>query len=54
MNWIDANTMGRGDTLWPMRYAFTGREQSPGPFEIASIIGKEDTLQRLILAHGIL
>ncbi|MEK7499308.1 MAG: glutamate--tRNA ligase family protein, partial [Patescibacteria group bacterium] len=54
MNWIDANTMGRGDTLWPMRYAFTGREQSPGPFEIASVIGKEDTLQRLILAHGIL
>ncbi|MDA1168829.1 MAG: glutamate--tRNA ligase family protein [bacterium] len=54
MNWIDANAMGRGDTLWPMRYSLTGREQSPGPFEIASVIGKEDTLHRLTFAHGIL
>ncbi len=54
MNWIDTNQKGRGDTLWPMRVALTGREYSPGPFEIASAIGKKDTLERLIAAHGIL
>src|SRR3989344_7910300 len=54
MSWIDTNNHGRGDTLWPMRYALTGREHSPGPFEIAAVIGKEDALRRLTLAHGIL
>ncbi len=54
MHWIDTNGKGRGDTLWPMRYALTAREYSPGPFEIASVIGKHDTLQRLTAAHGIL
>ncbi len=54
MDWIDASKRGRGDTLWPMRIALSGREHSPGPFEIASVIGKEDTTRRLAAAHAIL
>lgn len=48
--WIDEHALGRGDTLWPMRVALTGREHSPGPFEVAAILGKEETLRRLKVA----
>ena len=36
-----------GDVLWPMRFALTGEEKSPTPFEVAAIIGKNKTLKRL-------
>jgi len=43
-----AEAMGdRGKLLWPLRVALTGKEASPGPFEIAEILGKEKTLQRI-------
>ena len=51
MDWIEKNQKGRGDVLWPLRVALTDREHSPGPFEVASVIGKADTLRRLQLAH---
>lgn len=47
INWIDTEGLGRGDTLWPMRYALTGKDKSPGPFEVASVLGKEKTLARI-------
>lgn len=50
IEWIDAQQLGRGDTLWPMRVALTGREHSPGPFEVASVLGKSETLRRIDLA----
>jgi glutamyl-tRNA synthetase len=37
----------RGRFLWPLRVALTGKEASAGPFEIAEILGKEKTLQRI-------
>lgn len=37
----------RGIMLWPMRAALSGQKASPGPFEIAEILGKEETLQRI-------
>jgi len=37
----------RGYLLWPLRVALTGREKSPGPFEIAEILGKERVLERI-------
>lgn len=46
--WPFADKEGRGSVLWPMRVALSGREKSPDPFEIASIIGKQETLKRLI------
>ncbi len=48
--WIDENKLGRGDTLWPMRVALTGREHSPGPFEVSAVLGKYQTLQRIQVA----
>ena len=45
--WIDAEQLGRGDVLWPMRVALTGREHSPGPFEVAAALGREETVARL-------
>ncbi len=44
----------RGELLWPLRVALTGKETSAGPFEIAEILGKEKTLKRIILAKELL
>lgn len=54
MEWIDSANLGRGDVLWPMRVALTGREHSPGPFEVAEVLGKEETIRRLTAARDIL
>lgn len=37
----------RGRILWPLRAALSGRTASPGPFEMAEILGKQETLERL-------
>lgn len=37
----------RGKLLWPFRAALTGKEASAGPFEIAGVLGKEKTLERI-------
>ena len=37
----------KGYLLWPLRAALSGKEASPGPFEIAEILGKDRTLQRI-------
>ena len=37
----------RGKLLWPLRVALSGKKQSPGPFEIAEILGKTETLKRI-------
>ncbi|MDO8490003.1 MAG: glutamate--tRNA ligase [bacterium] len=43
-----------GEVLWPLRVALTGMKASPTPFEIASILGKEKTLQRITDAIALL
>lgn len=45
--WDYATQEGRGAVLWPIRYALTGKEKSPDPFTVASIIGKDVTIRRL-------
>tara|TARA_Y100000310_G_scaffold49195_2_gene45496 strand:+ start:142 stop:1641 length:1500 start_codon:yes stop_codon:yes gene_type:complete len=37
----------RGTLLWPLRVALTGKKASAGPFEVAAVLGKEKTLQRV-------
>lgn len=37
----------RGELLWPFRAALSGKESSPGPFEISEILGKEESLRRV-------
>ncbi|OGZ69627.1 MAG: glutamate--tRNA ligase [Candidatus Staskawiczbacteria bacterium RIFCSPHIGHO2_12_FULL_38_11] len=41
------NAKNRGYLLWPLRVALSGKKASASPFEIASILGKEKTLQRI-------
>ncbi len=41
---------GRGELLWPLRAALSGKEISPGPFEIMEALGKKETLRRLDIA----
>ena len=43
-------TYGRGDLLWPLRAALSGKKNSPGPFEIMEVAGKEKSLQRVKIA----
>lgn len=42
-----ANSAGRGDVLWPLRVSLSGKEKSPGPFEIMDVIGKDESLSRI-------
>ncbi len=44
----------RGKLLWPLRVALTGKEKSPGPFEIAEILGKKEVLKRIKNAQKLL
>ncbi|OGI82144.1 hypothetical protein A3G53_00215 [Candidatus Nomurabacteria bacterium RIFCSPLOWO2_12_FULL_44_11] len=44
---IANNLESRGELLHPVRYALSGRDQSPDPFIIASILGKDETITRL-------
>lgn len=39
--------LGTGELLWPMRISLSGLKNSPGPFEIAEVLGKEETLKRI-------
>lgn len=45
--WDYASEKGRGDVLWPMRYALSGKDKSPDPFELAYILGKEESIKRI-------
>jgi glutamyl/glutaminyl-tRNA synthetase len=45
--WAYAETAGRGNVLWPIRFALSGRDKSPDPFTLAAILGKGETIARL-------
>ncbi len=48
--WPYAEQEGRGNVLWPLRYALSGKEKSPNPFTLSHILGKETTLKRIDVA----
>ena len=50
MPFADKQSYGRGEVLWPLRVALSGKEKSPGPFEIMHVIGKEESLKRIEIA----
>lgn len=52
--WAYAESVGRGQLLWPMRYALSGREKSPDPFILSELLGKTETLKRLTYARDLL
>jgi len=44
---IDKHELTAGDVYWPMRVALSGLEKSPSPEEIAAVLGKEETMERI-------
>lgn len=42
-----AEEVGKGEVLWPLRVALTGRERSPDPFTIVFIIGTAEAYKRV-------
>lgn len=48
--WDFAEEIGRGEVLWPLRVALTGRDRSPDPFTVIHIIGSAEAYKRVQLA----
>ena len=42
-----ATKEGRGNVLWPLRVALSGKEKSPDPFTLIYILGKDETINRI-------
>ena len=42
-----ATENGRGQVLWPVRMALSGKDKSPDPFTLIYILGKEESIERL-------
>ncbi len=42
-----ADPKNRGELLWPLRAALTGKEKSPSPWEVAWVIGKKESIKRI-------
>jgi len=47
VSWIKEKGYGNGDVLYPMRVVLSGQQNSPGPFEIAEVLGKDEVLNRI-------
>ncbi|PKL37089.1 glutamate--tRNA ligase [Candidatus Peregrinibacteria bacterium HGW-Peregrinibacteria-1] len=47
MNKIQEINVKNGQLLWPLRSALSGLQFSPGAFEIAFVLGKEETINRI-------
>ncbi|HEY4490302.1 MAG TPA: glutamate--tRNA ligase family protein [Candidatus Paceibacterota bacterium] len=45
--WPYANKEGRGAVLWPIRYALSGKDKSPDPFILATLLKKNTTINKL-------
>ncbi len=49
-----ADELGKGSVLWPLRFSLSGREKSPDPFTLLSILGKTESLKRIQTAIKVL
>ena len=49
-DWMGENEFGTGDTLWPLRVALSGQKNSPGPFDLVYVLGKEKVVKRISAA----
>ena len=45
--WHYAEEVGKGEVLWPLRVALTGKERSPDPFTVIFIIGTAEAYKRV-------
>ncbi len=48
--WDYAESEGRGEVLWPLRVALSGRAQSADPFTLIAVLGREKAKQRITVA----
>lgn len=46
-SYIESRQGSMGEYLWPMRVALTGQKFSPPPFDVAEVLGKEESITRL-------
>jgi glutamyl-tRNA synthetase len=45
---VYADEHGRGNVLWPLRMSLSGKEKSVDPFTICYVLGKEESIARVI------
>lgn len=45
--WKYAEEKGKGSVLWPLRYSLSGRDKSPDPMALISILGATESLKRM-------
>lgn len=48
--WDYAEEAGKGEVLWPLRVALTGKERSPDPFTVIHVLGSAEAYKRVITA----
>jgi len=46
-NWLTENSKSVGDYLWPLRVCLSGKQKSPSPFELLSVMSLEQIQLRL-------
>lgn len=44
---ITAKAYGVGNVMWPLRVALSGAKNSPGPTELATVLGLDETVKRV-------
>lgn len=49
-----AEEKGKGNVLWPLRVSLSGKEKSPDPFTLISVLGKTETIKRIEFVLNIL
>ncbi|OHA17630.1 MAG: glutamate--tRNA ligase [Candidatus Taylorbacteria bacterium RIFCSPHIGHO2_01_FULL_46_22b] len=49
-----AEKEGKGEILWPMRFALSGKQKSIDPFNLASLLGITESISRLKTAANLL
>lgn len=54
LNAIKSAGFSTMQVLWPMRVALTGKKASPDVFDIAAVLGKEESLRRIRAAAALL
>jgi len=52
--WPYAESEGKGEVLWPLRYALSAATRSPDPFVLLEALGKEEALDRISRAIALL
>ena len=52
--WPLAEKEGKGEVLWPLRIALSGKDKSPDPFILCELLGKEESISRINHAISLL